>query len=645
MLRRLFPPDADWIVSDVVVLRGSLLGSGAFGEVFRATWKGSVVAAKKLHDIFFRPNVVPEEQCRRMVMEFVVECSLQAQLRHPNIVPLFGVFLPPAGSDGEQAPVMITELMAETLRGRVLRVPRLTVRDVVDAALQIVSALRFLHERPKPIAHRDLSANNVMLSFGGKCKIGDVGLAKVFTTARPLATTMKPGAEPYMPGEVLLPGARYNEKLDNFSLGVLILEMAVAHEPRPSVEFSEEEEVNGRVLHALIPETRRRQADLEELGRQHVLRPLVERLFESQTRRPVISEVCQSLEELCDSPEYLGSPSTLGSAEAVTSRIAGELRQVKQAVQELREQQATSEGNAQRLDESHRQQLNEVKDDIREVRGDAAMATAETQQQLQQHTQELQQQLQQHTQGLQHWQQELQQGQQQLQHDQLQVRQSVAGLVDSHRQLQDRLTRSHTQTDATLTRQQQAINTVEQRLDHLRRDVERSHDRLEQRMNAIACELLRAIQNVAESLRRPSSKTAVSAWTLSLIIAKFSVTIFYHFSFTILYKLTRLYYPGQKFHYSLEIHEVDPQFDHVISCHIELRFDIDATRGNCASLAHVADCSQCRMIPHDRTADQSHEYLGCDDFFGQGSSFRETASCEAQNECQHRPRTLASPSA
>ena len=531
MLRRLFPPDADWIVSDVVVLRGSLLGSGAFGEVFRATWKGSVVAAKKLHDIFFRPNVVPEEQCRRMVMEFVVECSLQAQLRHPNIVPLFGVFLPPAGSDGEQAPVMITELMAETLRGRVLRVPRLTVRDVVDAALQIVSALRFLHERPKPIAHRDLSANNVMLSFGGKCKIGDVGLAKVFTTARPLATTMKPGAEPYMPGEVLLPGARYNEKLDNFSLGVLILEMAVAHEPRPSVEFSEEEEVNGRVLHALIPETRRRQADLEELGRQHVLRPLVELLFEPQTRRPVISEVYQSLEGLCDSPEYMGSPSTLGSAEAVTSRIAGELRQVKQAVQELREQQATSEVNAQRLEESLRQQLNEVKDDIREARGDAAMATAATQQQLQQRTQELQQQLQQHAQGLQHGQQELQQqlqqrtqglhhgqqelqqGQQQLQLDQLQVRQSVAGLVDSHQHLQDQLTRSHTQTDATLTHQQQAINTVEQRLDHLRRDVERSHDRLEQRMNAIAGELLGAIQNVAESLRRPSSQTAVSAWT------------------------------------------------------------------------------------------------------------------------------------
>ena len=31
------------------------------------------------------------------------------------------------------------------------------------------------------------------------------------------------------------------------------------------------------------------------------------------------------------------------------------------------------------------------------------------------------------------------------------------------------------------------------------------------------------------------------------------------------------------------------QFDHVISCDIELRFDIDATRGICALRARVAD--------------------------------------------------------
>ena len=57
--------------------------------------------------------------------------------------------------------------------------------------------------------------------------------------------------------------------------------------------------------------------------------------------------------------------------------------------------------------------------------------------------------------------------------------------------------------------------------------------------------------------------------------------------------------------------EVDPQFDHVMSCDIELRFNIDATRSSYASRSRVADRSRCRMISHDRTADQSHEYLGC----------------------------------
>ena len=56
----------------------------------------------------------------------------------------------------------------------------------------------------------------------------------------------------------------------------------------------------------------------------------------------------------------------------------------------------------------------------------------------------------------------------------------------------------------------------------------------------------------------------------------------------------------------------------MISYDIELRFDIDATRGICAWRARVTDWSRCRMISHDRTADQSHEYLGYNDFFGQG---------------------------
>ena len=216
MLSSLVPRKADWLVNDVVLAPDRPLERDSLGEVFEATWKGSLVAAKKLHANLFKENNLPEKENRQMIKEFMAECAQQALLRHPNIVPLFGVFLPPGGRDKEQAPVMISELMAETLRGRVLRAPRLSIRDVVDAGLQIASALRYLHERPEPIVHRDLSANIVKLSFSGTCKIGDVGLAKVFTKTGRLARTVQLEVEPYMPGEALIPGSRCKRKAGQF---------------------------------------------------------------------------------------------------------------------------------------------------------------------------------------------------------------------------------------------------------------------------------------------------------------------------------------------------------------------------------------------------------------------------------------------
>ena len=71
----------------------------------------------------------------------------------------------------------------------------------------------------------------------------------------------------------------------------------------------------------------------------------------------------------------------------------------------------------------------------------------------------------------------------------------------------------------------------------------------------------------------------------------------------------------KKNRYSQEIHEVDPQFDHVISCDIKLRFDIDASRGSVrCELALQIDSSRCHMTSHDRTADQSHDYCNFTNF-------------------------------
>ena len=56
------------------------LGAGAFGEVWRATYNGTPVAVKKLHNKLDAANLEA----------FKAECELQLSLRHPNLVQLMG---------------------------------------------------------------------------------------------------------------------------------------------------------------------------------------------------------------------------------------------------------------------------------------------------------------------------------------------------------------------------------------------------------------------------------------------------------------------------------------------------------------------------------------------------------------------------
>ena len=77
---------------------------------------------------------------------------------------------------------------------------------------------------------------------------------------------------------------------------------------------------------------------------------------------------------------------------------------------------------------------------------------------------------------------------------------------------------------------------------------------------------------------------------------------------------------AKKNRYSRDIHEIDLQCDHLISCDID--FDLQrelATRRGRESRRCRAE-ARYRTISHDRTVDQTHEFLGCNDFLGQGSS-------------------------
>jgi len=142
------------------------IGEGGMGVVYRANDErlDRDVAIKVL------PEAVAEDAQR--LARFEREAKLLASLSHQNIATLYGL------EEHEGQRFLVMELVeGETLADRIESGP-IPVEDVLPVALQIAEGLEAAHE--KGIIHRDLKPANVMVSPGGKVKVLDFGLAKVW---------------------------------------------------------------------------------------------------------------------------------------------------------------------------------------------------------------------------------------------------------------------------------------------------------------------------------------------------------------------------------------------------------------------------------------------------------------------------------
>ena len=71
------------------------------------------------------------------------------------------------------------------------------------------------------------------------------------------------------------------------------------------------------------------------------------------------------------------------------------------------------------------------------------------------------------------------------------------------------------------------------------------------------------------------------------------------------------YYPGQKNRCSRDIHEIDPQCNHVISGNIDFDLQHDSQRAGRVDVEPKLDIARYHLIG---LSDQPHEFLGCNDF-------------------------------
>ena len=270
---------------------GPEISRGAYGTVYSGTLGGRPVAVKKIHQLLMDYASESEEELEAVLEGFRRECELSEAAKHRNVVEFLGVF------NQDDSALLVMELMEQTLE-KFLKEKRrnLSQEKQINICHQIASGLLFLHQHDPQILHRDLTAKNVLMNKDGSvAKISDLGQAKFRPSSVMYLSTTAPGCLLYMPPECLVETdkksgakARFTDKGDVFSLGVLMLQVTTQEPPSC-----------GLVIREGQPEVERRAADLSRLPADHPLKPLIlQCLQDDPAKRPSCSEVWRSCLEV-----------------------------------------------------------------------------------------------------------------------------------------------------------------------------------------------------------------------------------------------------------------------------------------------------------------------------------------------------------
>ena len=195
---------------------GRPLGKGKFGRVYLARERstGFVCALKVLHKNEIQKGKV-EKQVRR-------EIEIQSNLRHPNILQLYGHF-----HDSKRVFLILEFAGKGELYKHLRRETKFPEWKAAHYIAQMAAALKYLHK--KHVMHRDIKPENILVGIHGELKIADFGWSVHAPNGR--RNTMC-GTLDYLPPEMLQSNSNYyNEKVDLWSLGVLMYEFLVGEAP------------------------------------------------------------------------------------------------------------------------------------------------------------------------------------------------------------------------------------------------------------------------------------------------------------------------------------------------------------------------------------------------------------------------------
>jgi serine/threonine-protein kinase len=198
------------------------LGSGGMANVHLSLAVGQSGFKRLVVVKSVREELLADPTTRQMFLE---EARLSARLNHPNVVQVSEVL------ETEEGAMLVMEYLdglafsaACRVAGDALTLPmRLRILCDVLSGLAYAHDLVDYHGQPLGIVHRDVSAQNVFLTYDGRVKLLDFGIAKVTSAPDRTRAGVIKGRIAYMPVEQVT-GKAVDRRTDVYSVGCLLWE-------------------------------------------------------------------------------------------------------------------------------------------------------------------------------------------------------------------------------------------------------------------------------------------------------------------------------------------------------------------------------------------------------------------------------------
>ncbi|WP_342373939.1 serine/threonine protein kinase [Myxococcus stipitatus] len=249
------------------------MGRGGMAE----TWRARLVAAAGVTKLVLIKKVLPEfANDEAFISMFISEARISASLSHGNIAQVFDFgrvegqyFLAMELVDGQP----LHRILKRAAR---MGLPQLPIPLATYIALEMCRGLHYAHLRtdekgaPLGIVHRDISPDNVLISYEGQVKIVDFGIAK----ARMLRNfDTEPGV---IRGKYLYfspeqaRGQQVDARTDVWATGLVLYEMLCGQPPVSGNQAV----VLSRMAHGEFPAPRQLRKDLPAALNEVVMKAL-----------------------------------------------------------------------------------------------------------------------------------------------------------------------------------------------------------------------------------------------------------------------------------------------------------------------------------------------------------------------------------